>query len=81
MAQPLPTCALITIALGALSVSIVVGHAATYSRVVSVTICVSMYHSKVHGYWAAADCFSVCLATGSASRAAFSNVWGSATNT
>ena len=47
------------VALGALSVSIVVGQAATCARVVAVAIYIAMYRSKVHGCWAAAGCFSV----------------------
>ena len=62
MAQPLPTSgdALLTVALGALSASIVVGHAATYARVVAVAISIAMYCPKVHGCWATTGCFHMC---------------------
>ena len=60
IAQHLPTCALLTVALGALSVSIVVSNATTCARVFGVAICIAMYCAKVHGCWAAVGCFPVC---------------------
>ena len=59
MAQPLPTYALLTVALGALSAFIVVGHATTHARVVAVAICIAMYCSQIHGCWAAMGCLSM----------------------
>ena len=51
--------ALLMVSLGALSASIVVGHATAYARVVAAAISVAMYYPKVHGYWATTGCFPV----------------------
>ena len=60
MIQPLPTYALLTFALGALSASIVVGYAATCARGFAVAICIAMCCSKVHRRWATVGRFPVC---------------------
>ena len=51
MAQPLPTYggALSTIALGALSVSIVIGHTNALGRVIAAAISIALYCPKVYG--------------------------------
>ena len=62
MAQPLLTHngVLVMVALGALSVSTVVGHAAAYARGVAITIPIAMHCPKVHGCWATTGCFPLC---------------------
>ena len=62
IAQPLPTYggALLTVALGALSVSIVVGHAAAYAGVATAAISIAIYFPKTHGCWAAMGCLPMC---------------------
>ena len=61
IAQPLLIYASLILALGAFSVSIVVGHATTCARVVvvAIAICIAMYCSNVHRCWAIAGCFPV----------------------